>query len=301
MRRSLKHAFREQETPNADMSQTSENSHFGATNSQEALEQFNARLATQEKVRSNAVLAIEYLITASPEAMRDKSREQQDGYFHDALDWLRNKHGGENVIYAGIHRDETTPHMYAYVVPIDARGKLNCRSFLGGAKALNQMQTDFAQDVGQPHGLERGLERSRARHVPIREYYARICRAEQKEPAVNVPEPSIRDRLNPAAYGQRVANSVVEQLGPRWKELSAKEQELGAARQEKREARSALQEQSQRLRPIVDVLRTLTPAERKVFVDIARAAGERIRGNRTQERTREPQRTKPSRDKGISR
>ena len=62
----------------------------------------------------------------------------------------------ENLIYAGIHRDETTPHLYAYVVPIDPQGKLNCRHFLGGAKALSQMQTDFAEQVGQRHGLQRG-------------------------------------------------------------------------------------------------------------------------------------------------
>ena len=55
--------------------------------------------------------------------------------FNDALKWLRERHGGSNVVYAGIHRDETTPHMYAYVVPLDeATGRLNCRKWLGGAK-----------------------------------------------------------------------------------------------------------------------------------------------------------------------
>ena len=49
--------------------------------------------------------------------MQGKARSSQDAYFRDALDWLKNKHGAENVVYAGIHRDETTPHMYAYVVP----------------------------------------------------------------------------------------------------------------------------------------------------------------------------------------
>lgn len=58
----------------------------------------------------------------------------------------------------GIHRDETTPHLYAYIVPIDERGRLNCRAFYGGAGALRLMQTDFAERVGRKHGLERGVE-----------------------------------------------------------------------------------------------------------------------------------------------
>ena len=43
--------------------------------------------------------------------MASKSREEQDAYFRDALDWLKGRHGAENVVYAGIHRDETTPHL----------------------------------------------------------------------------------------------------------------------------------------------------------------------------------------------
>lgn len=57
------------------------------------------------------MLAIEYLITANPEDLHGKTRQQQDAYFDDALNFLRQKHGAENVVYAGVHRDEMTPHM----------------------------------------------------------------------------------------------------------------------------------------------------------------------------------------------
>lgn len=190
VRRSLTHAFREQDTPNADPSRTPENTHIGAADVGEALERFNFRLPA--KVRSNAVLAVEYLITASPEDMHGKSRQEQDAYFGDALKWLETKHGKENVVYAGIHRDETTPHMYAYVVPIDERGKLNCRAFLGGAKELNLMQTEFAQEVGQAHGLQRGIEGSKARHTSIQHYYTRANAAFEPLPEVKTVPPKLR-------------------------------------------------------------------------------------------------------------
>ena len=76
-------------------------------------------------------MAVEFLITASPNALDSKTDEEISAYFSDALRYLQDKHGAENVVYAGIHRDETTPHMYAYIVPLDERGKLNCHKFYG--------------------------------------------------------------------------------------------------------------------------------------------------------------------------
>jgi len=176
IRRSLMHGFRDMETPNADPERTPDNAHIGATSTQEALERFNKRLETQKHIRKNGVLAIEYLMTGSPEAMAAMGREEQDAYFEDALRWLRERHGGENVFYAGIHRDESTPHMYAYVVPIDEKGKLNCSAFLGNAKALSAMQTDYAEAVGNKYGLIRGIEGSKAKHERVKRHYAVISK-----------------------------------------------------------------------------------------------------------------------------
>lgn len=227
VRRSMKHAFREQDTPNADPARHQENTHLGAANVDEALAKFNALLPA--KVRSNAVLAVEYLITGSPEDMKGKSRQEQDAYFRDSLKWLQQKHGAQNVVYAGIHRDEMTPHMYAYVVPLDRQGKLNCRAFLGGAQALREMQTDFAQQVGQQHGLQRGLEGSKARHTSIQHYYARVNQAMPQKLDIEVPETKMIEGKQ--AYGRRVAQAVIDQVGPRMEQLQVKAAHADLARQ----------------------------------------------------------------------
>lgn len=220
--RSAMHALREQDTPNADPERTPDNTHLGAESVKEVMEAFRSRLP--EKHRKDAVLAVEYLITASPEAMNGKARTAQDAYFSDALDWLKTKHGAENVVFSGVHRDESTPHMYAYVVPRVGE-KLNAKAFFGGAKALNALQTDFSQSVGVKHGFERGLERSKARHIPIREYYARVNEKTPEPPNIDVPEPSMGDRLNPRAYGERVAKHVLEVVKPAFVALQAKAKE----------------------------------------------------------------------------
>ena len=50
--------------------------------------------------------------------MGDRCR---NGIFENAKKWLAQKHGSENVCGLSIHRDETTPHLVAYVVPIDEK------------------------------------------------------------------------------------------------------------------------------------------------------------------------------------
>ena len=174
--RSLKHAFREQPTPNAAPERAANNAHLGASSAREAMEKVRARLP--EKRRKDAVLAIEYLITASPEAMKGMGSNGCTAYFNDALKWLKQRHGGANVVYSGVHRDESTPHMYAYVVPLDeSTGRLNARRWLGGAKALSEMQTDFAATVGAQHGLERGIKGSRAKHERVKRHYGLVNQA----------------------------------------------------------------------------------------------------------------------------
>ena len=63
--------------------------------------------------------------------------------------------------------------MWPYIVPLKD-GKLNAKHFTGGKKVLSQLQTDFAQDVGQRHGLERGIEGSQAKHQTVKEFYAQV-------------------------------------------------------------------------------------------------------------------------------
>jgi len=168
---SLAHTFRTRHTPNADPARTPLNEHHGPQTPAEIQAAFKEILP--EKRRSDAVLGLEYLITFSPEFA-----QANDGaaYFEKARAWLIERHGAENVISTHVHRDETTPHMVAYVCPMKD-GRLRSTAFIGGPQMLSEMQTDFAQAVGREFGLERGVEGSNAKHQTIREYYARVNEA----------------------------------------------------------------------------------------------------------------------------
>lgn len=177
---SLKHCFREQETLNADPKRLKDNELQDAKNTQMAMQNYTDRIeGLDRKVRKNAVHAVEFMITASPEKMNEMSRGEQDKFFADSRRFLEDKHGKENIIACAIHRDETTPHMSVFVVPITKDNKLSCKHFYGEQGALRTLQTDFYKEVGIKNDMSRGVEGSKAKHVSIQSYYGRVHNSEK--------------------------------------------------------------------------------------------------------------------------
>ena len=173
--RSGMHTFRERPTPNANPDMTGKNHSKGAHSASELVASLECALPA--KRRKDAVLAIEYLVTASPEAFKRHGGtmgEFGDGYFNDALKWFRKRHGPENVLCFAVHLDEVTPHLVVYVVPKTPDWRLSCRDFLGNPKLLSAMQDDFYLHCGAKHGLERGVVGSKAKHEEVKAFYTSL-------------------------------------------------------------------------------------------------------------------------------
>lgn len=159
------HNFRERLTKNADAERTTLNEIEGAKSTLDLVKAVSDLLPT--KRRKDAVICIEYMISASPEHFGEDWRDVKNhgaDYFKDAIQWLEKRHGKGNVVCTTVHLDESTPHLAAYVVPRTADGRLSAKDFVGGRSALSKMQTSFAAEVGVKHGLVRGVERSNAVH-----------------------------------------------------------------------------------------------------------------------------------------
>ena len=185
---SLSHTYRTRNTPNADENKAHLNEH--------SLQTYNScfeaiKNSIPEKRRKNAVLCIEHLITTSPDWSGWGTEKEQE-FFDQSLEFVKQKYGSENVIAHSIHRDETTPHLIVYVTPIDEKGGLNAKKWLGGRSKLSQTQTEFANAV-KHFGIERGLENSKARHKTIQKYYS-----EGKKPTPKLEE--IKYEIEPINY-----------------------------------------------------------------------------------------------------
>jgi 5S rRNA maturation endonuclease (ribonuclease M5) len=164
-----------------------------------------------QTIRKNGVLCVEMLLTASPEYFRPDDPSKAGYYEPDKLadfqqavhSWLDNEYG-DRLVRAELHLDESTPHVHAYFVPLDERGKLNCRGLFGGREKLSQFQDSYANALS-PLGLERGIKGSRAKHTTVKQYYAAVT----KTPDLTLDQTTIQHQL---ADRQRVIKEKKQAL-----------------------------------------------------------------------------------------
>lgn len=144
---------------------------------QQAMAMYKKRLP--DKIRKNAVRAVEFMMTVSPEVMSRKDFNATK-YLNACNQWACDKFGTKNVFFMAYHKDETTPHISILLTPIDENGKLNARKFFGGRDKMRALQDDFYNKVGQSFGLERGIRGSKAKHQSIQKYYSELNRQEKQ-------------------------------------------------------------------------------------------------------------------------
>lgn len=129
------------------------------------------------KVTKTNIRGLEVFTTFTREE-RDKIDVEQ--WKEDNVRWLRDYFNkcpekyGDNVISVMYHGDEAgNVHCHAIVIPIDETGKLSAEKYIGGRAIMRQMQDSYAKAMA-PHGLERGLKGSSARHEDITKFYAKL-------------------------------------------------------------------------------------------------------------------------------
>lgn len=214
--RAFKHCFREQDTPNADPSQLASNEHQAgcARSHDEAMGMVRDRLP--EKRRKDAVIAVEYLFTASPEWFQQASPREQQEFFKRSLEWLEDKYGMENVVVATVHRDESTPHMSAFVVPL-MDGKLCAKRYIGNIAQMSKDQTSFAEKM-KDLGLERGIKNSKAQHKTIGRFYAELNKTMDINQGISTEDlkPKKVNKWNPFAKEspEQVAQRINRKIEP---------------------------------------------------------------------------------------
>ena len=123
--------------------------------------------------RKDGIRVVEVMLTASPEWFDEGPKGSRlEAISKGARSFLAETFGLENVVASGLHLDEKTPHIWAFVTPI-FEGKLRASRWLDGAKKLAQLHTKWAEKM-QPFGLVRGAEKSTAKHIDIRTYYSAV-------------------------------------------------------------------------------------------------------------------------------
>lgn len=135
------------------------------------IEQFiNDNKSSSRAVRKDAVLINEWIITSDNQFFKDKDDKEIKDFFEQSKDYFAEKFGDENIRYAQVHLDETTPHMHLGIVPFNAEKRLSAKT-LFNRQALQAVQDELPKYLNERgFELERGEKGSERKNLTVPEY-----------------------------------------------------------------------------------------------------------------------------------
>ena len=149
--------------------------------------------------RKDAVVMNSFVVGSDKTFFDGLAKVEQYNFFSDCYKFFAERYGKENIISAVVHLDETTPHMHLNLMPITPDGRL-CSKQLFDKPQLQQLQTNFYEEVGKKYGLQRGKEGSQRKHLSTAEFKAKKI-IEQAE-AIREENQVYADALEEAKSGE---------------------------------------------------------------------------------------------------
>ena len=202
------------------------------------------------KVRKGQSRSLEIIFGGSPEALSSLSPEQLDQWAKDTIEWAKNEWGAENVMYAALHMDESTPHLHLIVVPIvkgvsrrsaskaaqDSRKGIERKSYSKDPQKLRLSANDvytksrlygyhtsYAKIVGKKYGLQRGI---RAEAGSVKKHQSSIEYNRALENETRLKENIISNLNNAITERENIIQELAVQESQTGAVLSAKLKEL---------------------------------------------------------------------------
>lgn len=221
--------------------------------------------AAGAKTRSNSVLALDTIYTASQNFFQGKTNQQNDDFFKDCLQFHQEHFG--HIISAVIHYDETTPHLHVISVPLTKDGRLSARDVIGNKAKMSKTQDQFFEQVGRGYGLERGVQmdgQEKKKRITAQEWQLRQTKQEKAKEleelgAIKHSKESARERATRAreqAEQQRAENSrlkaVEGQIRDRMEQEQTTAEQLTELNQKARQELRKTKEQLEALKGYLD-------------------------------------------------
>lgn len=143
----------------------------------------NENKISNRAIRKDAVLCDEWIITSDKKFFDDLTPEQTREFFEAAKNYFAENYGEENIAYASVHLDESTPHMHMGVVPM-MDGKLSSKAMFD-REALKDIQDRLPKYMNE-HGfkVERGELNSEAKHKTVAEFKQEMASKELEKQLV---------------------------------------------------------------------------------------------------------------------
>lgn len=220
--------------------------------------------------RSNSVIALDTIYTASPDFFKGRNNAENDMFFEDCLKFHQKRFG--HIISAVIHYDETTPHLHVLSVPLTNDNRLSARDVIGNRAKMSQMQTAFYEQVGRDYGLERGI------HMDGQEKKKHITAQEHRLQQIKEEKAKELDELGAIKHSKDHARERAQKARERAREQEAREihaQEVNRSLKREYEAEKdnlqAVKDEREHLQKQVEKMRDfLTLAEQRELEELQR-------------------------------
>lgn len=208
--------------PDVDMSRSEDNYDLiPCDNYKRSIKEKLSKLVESSRaVRKDAVVVCNFIVTSDNETMDALGADRQREFFQDSVKWFSDRYGADRVLNATVHMDETTPHLHIGVMPITQDGRLSAKAIFTKTE-MKAIQTEFARDVGEKYGLERGVEGSERTHLSEARF------KEQKALEMANEHGAIAQEL------QIIAEDCKQELSEATRSLETVKQELSAMQDRK--------------------------------------------------------------------
>ena len=124
-----------------------------------------------------------------------KRMPEIEAWAKDAYAFMCKKYGEKNIAAFVVHLDEANPHVHCTVLPLTEKNRFSfIKTFMGGvdsrdalSKYMENLHTEYADEVGLKYGMERGdsIKKTGAVHRTTEEYRRKLWKdAQEKEEEV---------------------------------------------------------------------------------------------------------------------
>jgi hypothetical protein len=137
------------------------------------------------KVKKNSVLAMEFMLTASPEFFQNASKQEFNSWKKAQLNFMK-KEFGDQVQFAVLHLDEKSPHFHFFISVEETKIQKYKNRYGAGEKLVSSLNADrynpeflvklqdrYAQ-ANKKFNLTRGLRNSKAVHRELKDFYTEV-------------------------------------------------------------------------------------------------------------------------------
>ncbi|WP_256213219.1 MobV family relaxase [Bacillus sp. OV322] len=139
-----------------------------------------AQKTDERKIRKDAVLVNELLITSDKLFFEGLSEPEQKRFFKEGFELFSERYGKQNIAYATVHMDEKTPHLHLGIVPM-RDGKLQGKNVFN-RQELQWIQNEFPKHMqGLGFDVQRGEENSKREHLTVQQFKAKTLKEQIQE------------------------------------------------------------------------------------------------------------------------